>query len=76
MCDPYNVFKMLIKIERYTTKSYRLFTLRREKKRLKKSQNFFNLFKEHSFLHKIQDDLPINTYFMKLWRRSNGRIIF
>ena len=40
-----------------------------EKKHLKKSQNVFNLFKEHLFLHiisKIQDDTPVNTCFIKL----------
>ena len=44
MCDPYDVFSMLLK--KYNLKENKLVAhSKTDKKRLKESQNFFNLFK-------------------------------
>ena len=50
---------------------------KKEKKHSKLSQNFFYSFKEHPFLHisKIQDDLPVNTYLIKLSQPLNVRVV-
>ena len=66
MFSPYDVFKNVIKNRTKDNKTF-FVDRKRKKKAFEVCQNFFSVFIKHPFLHvfKIQEDLPVNTNYIK-----------